>query len=99
VDAIHVESRAIFAQVVNATLVAGFAQSASMFNALESPISEAALTTWDEPEITHTTQLWNTYCLIRISVQYHGRTAVPMASAGADTPWSSLRPIKPYSSR
>lgn len=48
---------------------------------LYSPIIEAALATWDEPEITlleDTTQLWNTYCLIRISVQYRGR-AVPIA--------------------
>jgi len=83
---LYVESRAIFAHRQR-TLVAGFAQSAC--SAPRKSHREAALTTWDEPEITliETPTTVGAYCLIRISVQYHGR-AVPMASAIADcTQW------------
>lgn len=47
---------------------------------LDSPLIAQALAEWGQPSITlieDTTQLWNTDCLIRLSVQYRGR-AVPL---------------------
>ncbi len=84
---LYVESRAIFAQSHQRRRGRWLHNPRLNVHRLYSPLIQAALGTWGVTVITiieDTTLLWNTYCLIRVSVQYRGR-AVPIAGAGLGT--------------
>ncbi|MEN8129386.1 MAG: transposase [Pseudomonadota bacterium] len=60
--------------------------------ALYTPVIQNALLDWDEPKIyvaLDTSMLWNTYCLIRLSVIYRGR-AIPLVWEVIEHPSSAV---------
>lgn len=78
---LYVESRAVFAQSHQRRFSRWLHNPRLNIQRLYSPLIQAALANWGNPVIAiieDTTLLWNTYCLIRVSVQYRGR-AVPIA--------------------
>ncbi|MCP4288021.1 MAG: hypothetical protein GY792_26885, partial [Gammaproteobacteria bacterium] len=60
--------------------------------ALYTPVIQNALLDWDEPKLyvaLDTSMLWNTYCLIRLSVIYRGR-AIPLVWDVIEHPSSAV---------
>ncbi|MDZ4876909.1 MAG: hypothetical protein CLLPBCKN_006344 [Chroococcidiopsis cubana SAG 39.79] len=77
---IYIDSRGLFTQIHQRRLSRWLHNPRINVQRLYSPIIQAALSTWGMSEIVlieDTSMLWNSYCLIRVSVRYRGR-AVPV---------------------
>ena len=75
----YTESRANFAQSHQRRFSRWLKNSRINVHRLYKPIIQDALADWDGSDIRvieDTTMLWNTYCLVRLSVQYRGRAVV-----------------------
>lgn len=77
---VYVRTRAVFAQSHQRRFSRWLHNPRINVQRLYSPLIAQALAAWGESSITlieDTSQLWDEYCLIRLSVQYRGR-AIPL---------------------
>jgi hypothetical protein len=76
-----VHSRAVYAQSSVRRFARGLENARIDVHALDGPLIQQALAEWGQQVLylaLATSMLWNTYCLVRISLVYRGR-AVPIA--------------------
>ena len=88
----YVHSRAVFAQSTVRRFTRWLENERIAVHALYGPLLQQALTEWGNPLVylaLDTSTLWNTYCLVRISLVYRGR-AIPIVWKVLDHPSSSV---------
>jgi hypothetical protein len=90
--AAYVHSRAVFAQSTVRRFARWLENERINVHALYGPLMQQALAEWGTPVLSlalDTSLLWDTYCLVRISLLYRGR-AVPMVWTVLEHPSSSV---------
>lgn len=88
----YVHSRAVFAQSTVRRFTRWLANERIEVHALYGPLLQQALAEWGHQLVylaLDTSTLWNTYCLVRISLIYRGR-AIPIVWKVLDHPSSSV---------
>ncbi len=88
----YVHSRAVYAQSSVRRFARWLANDRIDVHALYGPLVQQALAEWGTPVLylaLDTSTLWNTYCLVRISIVYRGR-AVPLVWKVLDHASSSV---------
>jgi hypothetical protein len=88
----YVHGRAVFAQSTVRRFTRWLDNARIAGHALYGPLMQQALAEWDNHLVylaLDTSTLWNTYCLVRISIVYRGR-AVPMVWTVLEHPSSSV---------
>lgn len=88
----YVHSRAVYAQSCVRRFARWLENDRIEVHALYGPLLQQALTGWGAHRLflaLDTSTLWNTYCLVRISLVYRGR-AVPIVWKVLDHPSSSV---------
>jgi hypothetical protein len=85
-------TRAVYAQSTMRRFTRWLENKRVAVHALYGPLLQQALAEWGEHRVylaLDTSMLWNTYCLVRISIVYRGR-AVPLVWKPLEHPSSSV---------
>jgi hypothetical protein len=88
----YVHSRAMFAQSTVRRFTRWLENERIAVHALYGPLIQQALAEWSDQRVylaLDTSMLWNTYCLVRLSLVYRGR-AVPLVWTVLEHPSSSV---------
>ena len=88
----YVHSRAVYAQSTVRRFTRWLENTRIDVHALYGPLMQQAITEWGDQRVylaLDTSMLWNTYCLVRISLVYRGR-AIPMVWTVLEHPSSSV---------
>ena len=88
----YVHSRAVYAQSTVRRFTRWLENTRIDVHALYGPLMQQALAEWSDQRVylaLDTSMLWNTYCLVRISLVYRGR-AIPMVWTVLEHPSSSV---------
>ena len=88
----YVHSRAMFAQSTVRRLTRWLENERIAVHALYGPLIQQAIAEWGDQRVylaLDTSMLWNTYCLVRISLVYRGR-AIPLVWTVLEHPSSSV---------
>src|SRR5262245_3133364 len=88
----YVHSRATFAQSTVRRFTRWLEHDRVAVHALYDPLIQQALAEWGAHRVDlalDTSMLWNTYCLVRISIVYRGR-AIPLVWSILEHPSSSV---------
>jgi hypothetical protein len=87
-----VHSRAVFAQSTVRRFIRWLENTRIDVHALYGPLIQQAMAEWGEQRVylaLDTSMLWNTYCLVRLSLVYRGR-AIPLVWTVLEHPSSSV---------
>ena len=85
-------SRAVYAQSTVRRLTRWLENTRIDVHALYGPLIQQAIAEWGDQRVylaLDTSMLWNTYCLVRLSLVYRGR-AIPMVWTVLEHPSSSV---------
>jgi len=88
----YVHSRAVYAQSTVRRFTRWLENTRIDVHALYGPLIQPAIAEWGDQRVylaLDTSMLWNTYCLVRISLVYRGR-AIPMVWTVLEHPSSSV---------
>jgi hypothetical protein len=88
----YVHSRAVYAQSTVRRFTRWLENTRIDVHALYGPLIQQAIAEWGDQRVylaLDTSMLWNTYCLVRISLVYRGR-AIPMVWTVLEHPSSSV---------
>ena len=88
----YVHSRAVYAQSTVRRFTRWLENTRIDVHALYGPLMQQAIAEWGDQRVylaLDTSMLWNTYCLVRISLVYRGR-AIPMVWTVLEHPSSSV---------